>query len=53
MPEYRALSPIKDEGTIYNPGETLVLNQDAAAELVKLGAVELLVKPFEKQNGGL
>jgi hypothetical protein len=50
MPEYRVLSPIKHEDVTYKPGETLVLNQDVGAELVEIGAAELFVKPFEKQN---
>lgn len=42
MKDYLVISPIKTEAGIIQPGKTVPLSDEDAAELVGLGAIELL-----------
>lgn len=47
MKDYKVRVPVKDLGGIHQPGETVSLSDKDAAELIALGAVELIAPPAE------
>lgn len=40
MPKYIVMSPVKDQDGIRQEGETIELDEQTAAELIALGALE-------------
>jgi len=51
MGDYKCLVSVRHDGTIYEPGSTIDLNEDQAKALLAVKAVELInIKPTTKAD---